>query len=293
MNQVAIVSGKGGTGKTSVCASLVELAGNKVVADCDVEAPNLHLLLNFKELWRRDYYGSKTAVMNRDKCRQCGKCIDVCRFQAIKNFTINELKCEGCAACVYICPEQAIRIEDTVTGETVLSKSGAGLFSHARLKIGADGSGKLVTEVRKNASDNAAEEDLIIIDGSPGIACVVIASITGCNAILIVSEPTLSGEHDLGRVLDLADHFGIRALVCINKYDLNPEMACKIERYCKNRKAEVVGKIPFDRDVGTSISRGIPVINMPESKAGAAIREMWELLTKGGLLNENCHSNGR
>lgn len=150
MKQLAIVSGKGGTGKTTLCASLAELASNKVIADCDVEAPNLHLLLDSSVFWEKDYFGSKTAEIDKTRCRKCGYCIQVCRFDAINDFEVNSLKCEGCAACVYTCPVGAVNLLDTVTGKTILSESKTGIFSHAKLNIGADGSGKLVTEVRSN-----------------------------------------------------------------------------------------------------------------------------------------------
>ncbi len=280
MKQLAIVSGKGGTGKTTLCASLAELASNKVIADCDVEAPNLHLLLDSSVFWEKDYFGSKTAEIDKTRCRKCGYCIQVCRFDAINDFEVNSLKCEGCAACVYTCPVGAVNLLDTVTGKTILSESKTGIFSHAKLNIGADGSGKLVTEVRKNAVTNAWQEDVVFIDGSPGIACVVIASITGCDAILVVSEPTLSGKHDLARVLELAEHFGIEAYVCINKFDINPTMTSEIVRQCKKSNVRVIGKIPFDREVNKSISKGIPVVNNPRSNAGKAIREIWEELRR-------------
>ncbi len=275
MKQVAIVSGKGGTGKTTVCASLANLAENRVIADCDVEAPNLHLLIDSEVLRERDFYGSKLALINPEKCQKCEKCVAVCRFDAIRDFTVDELKCEGCAACVFVCPHQAVSIRNVVTGKTVLSSSSWGKFSHARLNIGADGSGKLVTEVRKNASGYAGDDDIVIIDGSPGIGCVVIASITGCDAVLVVSEPTLSGKHDLIRVLDLAEHFGTKAYACINKYDLNPDITGEITEHCRERNIKVLGCIPFDRQASQAISRGIPVVRIADSAAGTAIRNIW------------------
>ena len=280
MKQVAIVSGKGGTGKTTVCASLAELAENKVIADCDVEAPNLHLLIESEIIRERDFYGSKLAHIDLEKCRKCEKCLAVCRFEAIKDFVVDDLKCEGCAACVFICPNHAVGIREVVTGKTIFSASSWGKFSHARLNIGADGSGKLVTEVRKNASGYAGEDDIVIIDGSPGVGCVVIASITGCDAILVVSEPTLSGKHDLIRVLDLAEHFGIKAYVCTNKYDLNPGLTEEISNHCKERNVKVLGSIPFDRVVGQAISQGVPVVRVGDSDAGKAIKGIWENLRK-------------
>jgi len=280
MKQVAIVSGKGGTGKTTVCASLAELAEKKVIADCDVEAPNLHLLIDSEVLREKDFYGSKMAQIDREKCQKCEKCLAVCRFDAIRDFSVDELKCEGCAACVFICPHKAVIIRDAITGKTILSASSWGKFSHARLNIGADGSGKLVTEVRKNASGYAGEDDIVIIDGSPGIGCVVIASITGCDAILVVSEPTLSGKHDLIRVLDLAEHFGIKAYVCINKYDLNAGMTEEISDHCRERNVQVLGCIPFEREVGQAINRGVPVVRVPHSAAGRAVKEIWANLSK-------------
>lgn len=289
MKQLAIVSGKGGTGKTTLCASLVALAKKKIVADCDVETPNLHLLLKQRVLSEKDFQGSKCAHIDSSKCSQCGKCLEVCRFEAIKDFEVDSLKCEGCGACQYFCPQQAIRITEVVTGKTLISETGSAIFSHARLKIGADGSGKLVTEVRKNAVSWGVEtgdlEGPVIIDGSPGIGCVVIASITGCDAVLIVSEPTVSGKHDLARVLKLADHFGIEAYVCINKDDINLEMTEEIESFCLSQGIEVIGRIPFDPKVNAALKEGIPVVSFPDSEAAKAIRQIWGRV-QGILMKE-------
>jgi len=285
MRQLVITSGKGGTGKTTVTACFVALAGEKIVVDADVEAPNQHLLLNPRIIERRDYKGAKIAVKNAKKCEQCGKCEEYCRFNAIRDMEVEPTGCEGCGICVFVCPTGALRLEEVTTGVTMVSKTDYGFFSHALLKIGAEGSGKLVTEVRKNAEKIVQDEPLLLIDGSPGIGCPVIASLTGTDLALIVTEPSVSGRHDLERIDQVTRHFGVEALVCINKWDLSPEMSRDIEKYCEDKGVDLVGKIPFDSGVIDVYKESLPVERLLKTKAGEAIEKIWEKV-RGHLFND-------
>ncbi|MDD4188923.1 MAG: ATP-binding protein [Eubacteriales bacterium] len=247
MKQVVFISGKGGTGKSTVVASLSLLVKNKIIADCDVDAPNLHLLIKGERLHSDDYFGAELAVIDSTKCVSCGICRDICRFDAIsEKIEIKPMKCEGCGACVLACPQAAISMIDLKIGETYVDQTQRGTFSHALLDIGADGSGKLVTEVKENLFAFLNGEDWALIDGSPGIGCSVIASITGADAVVAVCEPTRSGQSDLERVLGVARHFGIPAFVCINKYDLNLEITAEIKEFCEKNGIPLIGKIPFE-----------------------------------------------
>ena len=221
--EITILSGKGGTGKTSVTASLAVLAKNAVFTDCDVDAPDLHMLLKPKILETQEFKASRVAVIDADVCVQCRKCEEHCRFGAITDQVIDPIMCEGCGVCVYVCPLAAIKLEKRVSGQAFISKTKYGLMSHALLNPGEENSGKLVSLVRKNAKKIAEREkcNLIINDGPPGIGCPVIASVGGVDVGVIVVEPTLSGIHDMKRALNLLEHFKIPSLVCINKYDLN------------------------------------------------------------------------
>ncbi|MGI5840115.1 MAG: ATP-binding protein [bacterium] len=250
MKKIAVISGKGGTGKTTVAASLAQIVQDKMIADCDVDAPNLHILLPGELMAEAEYMGAKEAVLDSNACVGCGRCRDVCRFGAISpEFTVIARNCEGCGACVVACPQGALQLKDVRNGKTYVKKTGQGVFAYARLDCGAEGSGKLVTAVRENAEKYRKDEDWLLIDGAPGVGCVVIASITGCDAVLVVTEPTLSGQSDLERVLGVADFFRIPAYVCINKYDLNPEVGETIETFCREWGYAVLGKIPFDPGV--------------------------------------------
>ena len=284
MKKIAFVSGKGGTGKSTLVSSLCFIVENKMIADCDVDAPNMHILLNGKVLQQKDYYGAKEAVIDSNACIKCGLCKETCRFSAINdNFEIIPMKCEGCGACVLVCPENAIKLENVKTGKTFLAKTKRGTFSHALLDIGAEGSGKLVTEVRKNADNSVNNEKWLLIDGSPGIGCVVIASITGTDAVVVVSEPTMSGISDLKRILSVSLHFGIPASVCINKYDLNSDMTSEIEKYCKENNFPVIGKIPFEpkiidalKDFKTPVEAGIENVTDEIKSIWHRIKNMFE-----------------
>ena len=282
MKQLVILSGKGGTGKTTVASAFIELACNKAFADCDVDAPNLHLICSRREtIENRPFYGFQKAVKYHDLCIDCGKCEELCRFNAIRNGVLYPYECEGCGVCEAFCPafddegRPAIRLEANVAGETHLSKAKGEIFSRAQLKMGNGASGKLVTEVRKNIYDNITDEKLVIIDGSPGIGCPVIASVTGVDIVLIVAEPTLSGIQDMVRIVDTARGFGVTCVVCINKYDVNVENSLEIEKYCTKEHIPLVGRIPFDPLVIKAVHAGKTVLAMPESAAARAIRETW------------------
>jgi len=247
MKQVVFISGKGGTGKSTVVASLAKYVNNKVLADCDVDAPNLHILLENDIIAKEDFIGAKEAYIDKDKCIECGKCREVCRYDAISSdYVVNPMKCEGCNACTLVCPVDAITLNEVKIGEIYDSKTKYGMFSHALLDIGSDGSGKIVAEVKKRAKEYVKDQDYTLVDGSPGIGCVVIASITGADAVVIVAEATKSGQSDLERVLKVAQHFGINSYVCINKYDLNTSVTNDIVKFCNTNNVKVIGKIPFE-----------------------------------------------
>lgn len=279
MKQITVLSGKGGTGKTSVTASFTALARSLVIADCDVDAPNLHLLLNPTIVETQEFKGSQVAVIDDAKCVQCGKCEEACRFHAIHDLVIDPVLCEGCGVCAYLCPTDAITLDVRLDGYAFISKTKYGPMAHARLNPGQENSGKLVTLVRQNARRIAEKEkaDLVLIDGPPGIGCPVIASLADIDNGLVVVEPTLSGIHDLERALALLEHFKVDPLVCVNKKDLNEENTEAIERFCSKREVEVVGLVPFDPVVTEAMVAGRPVVDYaPDSPSSRAIGEMWE-----------------
>ncbi len=280
MKQIAVVSGKGGTGKTSLVASLAALAsGRAVYADCDVDAPDLHLILQPRVMERREFFGIKRAFIDGSKCTQCGLCQDACRFSAITDFQSNPALCEGCGVCKLVCPSGAVEMRESLAGYAYISETRFGPLVHAELFPGEEASGKLVAMVREMARDLAASRklDLVLIDGSPGIGCPVIASLTGVDLALVVTEPTITGEHDLERVLDVADHFGIKTAVCINKFDLNPEKARRIEDLCQGRAVTVAGRLPFHPSVVEAMVLGRAVVELGGPVA-EAISGMWNVL---------------
>ena len=280
MKQIVFISGKGGTGKSTLVASLSILVQDKMLADCDVDAPNLHILIKGETLKRNDYFGAKEAVIDTSLCIKCDLCKETCRFGAISDeIELIPMKCEGCGACTLVCPQDAIRLKEVKTGETYVSGTQRGTFSHAMLDIGAEGSGKLVTEVRKNINIYKKDENWVLIDGSPGIGCVVIASITGTDAAVVVSEPTKSGRSDLERVLGVARHFGIPAFVCINKYNLNLEITAEIEDFCRNECIPVIGKIPFDPSIVKALQDFKTPIEAGNSAVTDEILNIWMRLT--------------
>ncbi len=279
MKQLAVVSGKGGTGKTTVTAALSILSTNKVMIDCDVDASNLHLILNPEiQMWT-DFYSGKIASINPALCTKCGLCIDTCRFDAINsNFEVEKVSCEGCGACEVVCPENAISLYTNHAGKWFISNTDWGKLIHAELGIAEDNSGKLVSCIRQKAESLSEQQsnDLIIIDGPPGIGCPVIASITGVDHVLIVTEPTQSGLHDALRVKKVAENFKIPCSLCINKYDLNPEMSEQIRNECKNNDIAHIGNIPFKNGVvDAMISGGHSFFDNLPLEVTNSLKDIW------------------
>lgn len=273
--ELVVLSGKGGTGKTTIATALSELAQEVVRIDCDVDAPNFYLFYKGKNIENRDFIGGKKALLDKNLCIECGKCEVVCRFNAIENFQINSFFCEGCGACTLVCPKNAIKLEDEKIADTFITELDNGIISRAEMDIGSDGSGKLITYLRKNGRKFSKDEGLTIIDGSPGIGCPVISSITGSDAVLIVTEPTKSGLEDLIRIVSLCKYFGVFTMACINKYDINENMSLKIEEFINKQGLKFVGKIPYDDTVRESINELKPITNYKESIANKAIEDMW------------------
>ena len=280
MKQLTILSGKGGTGKTTITASLAVLARNAVLADCDVDAPDLHMLLHPEVIKTREFKGSKIAVIDKTKCVNCGLCREKCRFDAITEaIEVDPVACEGCGVCAAICPEDAITLVERVSGYAYISKTKYGFMAHALLSPGEANSGKLVTLVRHNAKIKSEKENnnLIIIDGPPGIGCPVIASVTGADVGLVVTEPTMSGIHDLQRALQLIAHFNVTPLVCVNMCDINKDNTDKILRFCEENSIEVVGRIPFDLKVTEAMVNGKTIVEYsPESDVAKEIGTIWK-----------------
>lgn len=287
MKQLVILSGKGGTGKTVVSASFAALSQSTVMADCDVDASNLHLLLHPEIRETLSFTGGKKALLFPDKCTLCDECLQVCRFDAIHRngegqITIDPLACEGCAACAFACPVEAIAMRDNLSGHWFISKTAFGPLVHARLDVGAENSGKLVTEVRKAAKkiSGEANSDLVIIDGPPGIGCPVIASLTGADLTLIVTEPSPSGIHDMERIHQLAKYFNISACCCINKFDLNLKNTAEIETWCQKNAVPLIGKIAYDETVIDSVNHGLPLVQFVENGAAQDIKALWQNLSE-------------
>ncbi|ADL13299.1 ATP-binding protein [Acetohalobium arabaticum] len=280
MKKVTVISGKGGTGKTIVTANLTALAQDLVLADCDVDAPNMHLLMKPKILEEQSYKGGKVAVKDEEECIDCGLCKKLCNFGAVTDdYEIDEVKCEGCGLCAAKCPTDALQLTVEKTGNIFLSRSRFGPMVHAKLGIGAENSGKLVSEVSQKAEEIAKEQekDLVLIDGSPGIGCPVVASLNGADMTLIVTEPTKSGLADLKRVLQVTEHFGINALVIINKSDLNEDITVEIEEFCQQQDIMLAGKIPFDSKVVEAMRQGELIVDYnPESRVTAALKGIWK-----------------
>lgn len=267
-NEVVVISGKGGTGKTSIVASVVPYINNIMITDCDVDAPDLNILFGETIKEKIDFIGTKKAVIDKEKCIDCKKCHESCKFNAISyDIEINNYNCEGCKVCEFVCPVNAIEMKDIVVGQLLKSDTKYGEMVHAKLTPGEETSGKLVSEVRKVAKQVAEAKNIsnIIVDGSPGIACNVISSITGAKKVVIVVEPTLSGLHDLKRVYKLTEKFNTKAVVVINKWDLSIEISKQIEEYCKAENLSIDLKIPFDKIMVEAISnREIPSIYAKE-----------------------------
>jgi len=280
MKEIVVLSGKGGTGKTSIVASFASLAQSKVLADCDVDAADLHLLLKPKVKEEKEFWSGHVAFIDKEKCTECGLCQELCRFGAIKDFEVDPLSCEGCGFCYHVCPVDAVTMKDSMSGHWFISETKYGHLCHARLGIAQENSGKLVALVRQNAKFIVERENLdhIITDGPPGIGCPVISSLSGASLALLVTEPTLSGIHDLERVIGVCRHFGVLVLVCVNKYDLNEENTYRIENHCANEGIEVATRIPFDNAMTEAIVQGLPVVEYSNSKVTQQIKELWQII---------------
>jgi MinD superfamily P-loop ATPase len=279
MKQIVVISGKGGTGKTILTASFAALAKNKVMADCDVDAADLHLLLQPEIKERHEFRSGVTAMIDKELCQECGECISVCRFDAISgDFTIDPVSCEGCTICSYVCPVGAIKLEENLSGEWFVSETKYGPFVHAKLGIAEENSGKLVSVVRQKAKEIAEKENLdyMIIDGPPGIGCPVIASLANVDLALIVTEPTLSGIHDMERVAQVSKHFSVPTKVVINKFDINPENSEDIKKICQKEGIEVMAQLPFSQKVSESIVQGIPLVEFSRDGIAGDIATLWE-----------------
>ena len=288
MKEIVVISGKGGTGKTSIVAAFAALAGKKVLADCDVDAADLHLVLNPRIKNREDFSGGKKAKILEDECIACDRCIEECRFDAIHYPVlsngktadtpyINPIFCEGCGVCVRVCPADAISFEPAVNGESYISSTNYGPMVHAKLGMAEGNSGKLVTQIRQEARDIAERDglDYIIVDGSPGIGCPVIASITGSDLVLVVTEPTLSGQHDLLRVAELTSHFRIPTIVCVNKWDLNPEITEQIEGEAGERGVKAAGRIRYDNAITKAQIMKTSVVEYTGGAVSEDIKALW------------------
>ena len=295
MKEVVVLSGKGGTGKTSIVGSFATLAKGAVLVDCDVDAADLHLILQPAIQQRHEFWSGQTAFIDEDnRCTQCGLCQELCRFKAIRDFRVDPVSCEGCGFCSHICPAEAITMKENLAGHWFVSDTRYGPLVHARLGVAQENSGKLVATVRQQAKMIAEKQgfDYIISDGPPGIGCPVISSLSGANLALLVTEPTLSGMHDLERVLGVCCHFGVPALVCINKYDVNEDNTRQIENYCRGQRVEVAAIIPFDNAVTEAIVHGLPVVEYTDGVVSIEIAKLWQsisdfLARKQGGTNAN------
>lgn len=290
MRELVIISGKGGTGKTSLTAAFSSLAENNVLCDADVDAADLHLLMQPEIQQRTDFLGGSIAEIKQDRCNQCGHCREVCRFDAIdENFDVDPIQCEGCGVCVDLCPEQAIAFPVQKCGEWYISDTRFGPMVHARLGIAEENSGKLVSLIRKETQQLAEQggKGLILTDGPPGIGCPVIASITGASALVIVVEPTVSGLHDMERVADLAAHFRIPGMIVVNKFDLNQEMTRDVEDRAVERNMALLGRVPFDSVFTRSMVQGVNIFEYEESgPTQDAVKEIWKKIIHMPAMND-------
>ncbi|MCF8053851.1 MAG: ATP-binding protein [Deltaproteobacteria bacterium] len=292
MREIAVISGKGGTGKTSIAASLAVLAEKAIVVDCDVDAADLHLLLEPRVITTNDFYSGFTAMIRQEDCSRCGLCARLCRFNAVvekvtggdclPQYHIDKIACEGCGLCVRLCPAKAIDFPQSLCGKWMVSETRVGKMVHARLGIAAENSGKLVSTIRQEAKKIAQQEGvpLIIIDGPPGIGCPVIASVTGATEVLIVTEPTVAGEHDLERVLLLTRHFAIPASVCVNRWDIAVAITERIEAKARQLGAKVAGRVRHDLGITTAQLQKATVVETASASANDII-QLWENIQHG------------
>jgi MinD superfamily P-loop ATPase len=291
MIELVVLSGKGGTGKTSIIGSLAVLAQNIVIVDGDVDAADLHLILPHQLNVTEDFSAGSKAAIIEEKCTACGICEDFCRFDAIKHeadesqplgkrYWINQYACEGCGLCAHLCPEKAIDFSGAVSGQWFYSETPYGPLWHARLGIAQSNSGKLVSLLRQKARQQALElkKDFILIDGPPGIGCPVISSITGADYVLIVTEPSLSARHDMERLVDLAEHFNIAVGLCINRYDINEEITEEIEHFARDKNIPVLSRIEFNPEITKAQVAGKTIVECRNSTAAVQIRSLWDNL---------------
>jgi len=291
MKELLILSGKGGTGKTSITGSFAALCQNAMLVDCDVDASDLHLLLSPDTREKHDFVSGVTARIRPEDCSGCETCVELCHYEAIsmtpeETAMVDPLACEGCAVCAHFCPEDAIDLEPNHCGYWYFSLTEYGPMVHSELLPGEENSGKLVSLVKQKARERAEElsRDFMLVDGPPGIGCPVIASVSGADLILVVTEPTQSGLHDMERVLGLARHFKVQAAVCVNKWELNRKMTEKIEEFCARSAVPVVGRIPFDETVVDSLVHGVPVVKYKDCNAAKSIANIWSAIQK--MLNQ-------
>lgn len=280
--QLTVVSGKGGTGKTTCLGSFAAIAHDKVLADCDVDAANLYQLLSPTVIDSGNFMGAQIAVRDEQACKRHGECERACRFDAITVDAVDELACEGCGFCTIVCPEKALHMEQVACGTWYQAKTDYGPLAYARLLPGAESSGRLVTMVRQKAEDIALEEgkQLILIDGAPGIGCVATAAIADVDMALVVTEPSLSGIHDMERVADLIRHFGVPMTVIVNKADINADNTRHIRQYCAQRGVEVLAELPYDESVTAAMAHGVPLVEYQDGPVAQGIRKAWSSLAQ-------------
>ncbi|MDD2484339.1 MAG: ATP-binding protein [Eubacteriales bacterium] len=299
MKQLLILSGKGGTGKTTVAAAFIKLSSAKVYADCDVDAPNLHIVMQqLSEPKKTNFYGLPKAEIDVEACICCGACLENCRFQAIElkngQFLVDPFSCEGCGVCGEVCSTDAISFKPEVSGDLLLYEGSGTTFSTAKLKMGNGASGKLVSEVKNQIKEAAASAELVIVDGSPGIGCPVIASLSGADMVLIVAEPSLSGISDMERIIKTAEIFGTKIMLCVNKYDTHIGNTERIEQFCREKQISFAGKIPFDLEAVNAVNKGETIVDSA-CISGDAVRLVFrnvaaELFNEGKKIAETVVS---
>jgi len=294
MKEVVIISGKGGTGKTSMTAALASLATNIVVADCDVDGADLHLLLDGEKKRAKPFLGGNVAVIRNDDCTGCGKCLEVCRFDAITDdYHVKDVGCEGCGVCVHFCPVNAIDFPIADCGELIISDCAYGTLVHGHLTPGAENSGKLASFVREEAKAIGEEQgaDYLLIDGPPGIGCPVIASITGVDLVVAVTEPSIAAKHDLERLISLCAHFKVPVTLVVNKWDINEDVTLEIESYVTSHGGTLAGRVAWSRDFTNAQMEGKPVTSLPESACAAEVAKVWKAVS--GLIQEQIIAEGK
>jgi MinD superfamily P-loop ATPase len=292
VKEIVVLSGKGGTGKTVVAASFAALSRSNVVCDCDVDAADLHLLLRPVVRETHQFWARPVAEIDPDACNSCGVCVDLCRFDAIQDFRVEPFACDGCDLCRHACPVEAVTMRPNPAGQWHVSESRYGPLVHARLRPGAENSGELVTVLRNHARRIARERgaEYILSDGPPGIGCPVISSLSNVSLAVIVSEPSLSGIHDLERVLAVCRHFGVTPLACVNKHDLDEEATRRVEDYCRREAVEVVARIPFDEAVIEAVAQGVPVVESSDGPAARRVTQLWDDIARRLREEKQAHA---